>query len=163
MTEIWPDLVFWVDFALLIAVAALMLWRRLHREFPWLLGYFTIEIVAGIVRRAFIVAFSAYSLQYFYAYLVSEALSALAAFAVMYEIFLVRLFPSFHSTPFYRYLFPLLIVLGAVLAGIIFLSAPRHGPNMLSVLVGETTLALNVLQVALLLFFFLVVLFMGAG
>lgn len=34
---------------------------------------------------------------------------------------------------------------------------------MLSVLVGETTLALNVLQVALLLFFSLTVLMMGSG
>jgi len=163
MTEIWPDLVFWVEFVLLIAVAALMVRRRLYREFSFLFAYFIVVIVGEIVRRSFIVAYSTRSLQYFYAYWLSEALTVLAAFAVLYEVFLVRLFPSFHRTPFYRYLFPLLIVLGGVLAGVIFLSAPRHGPNMLSVLVGETTLALNVLQVALLLFFFLVVLFMGAG
>ena len=163
MTGIWTDVAFWVQFALLTAAAALMVWRRLHREFPFLFAYFIAVILAAVVRWCFILAFSARSMPYFYAYWVSEIVTVFAAFAVLYEVFLVRLFPSFHRTPFYRYLFPLLIVLGGVLGGVIFLSAPRHGPNMLSVLVGETTLALNVLQVALLLFFFLVVLFMGAG
>jgi len=153
----------WAEYALLAAVVALMVWRRLYREFSFLLVYFIVVILSAIVRWCFILAFSARSMPYFYAYWLSEIVTVLAAFAVLYEVFLVRLFPSFHRTPFYRYLFPLLIVLGGVLAGVIFLSAPRHGPNMLSVLVGETSLALNVLQVALLLFFFLVVLFMGAG
>jgi hypothetical protein len=163
MTGIWSDLILWIGFGLLIAVAALMVVRRLYREFPLLFAYFVVEVIAGIVARSFLLHFSAFSIQYFYAYWLTEALRVLAAFAVLYEVFLIRLFPSFHTTPVYRYLFPAVIILGVVLAVIMFLSAPQHGPNVLSVLVGEITLALNVLQVALLLFFFLIVLVMGRG
>lgn len=163
MTKLWPDLIFWVEFVLLIAVAALMMWRRLYREFPFLFAYFGVEIAAEIVRRGFVMAFSTRSMQYFYAYWLTEALTVTAAFAVLYEVFLVRLFPAFHRTPIYRYLLPSLIVLALVFAGVMFLLVPHRAPNMLSAIVGETTLALNVLQVALLLFFFLVVLVMGRG
>lgn len=163
MNTFWGDLVVWTGFALLVAVAALMIWRRLYREFPFLFAYFLVAILGGGVQRVFILMFSAYSLEYFYAYWLSEAVTVLASFVALYEVFLIRLFPSFHTTPVYRYLFPAVIVLGALLAVFVFFSAPHHGPNILSVLVGETTLALNFLQVALLLFFFVIVLVMGRG
>lgn len=163
MTELWLDLIFWVDLVLLVGVASLMTWRLLYRGFPFLFAYLLIEIAAEVVRHGVEVTFSQRSMPYFYTYWVSEAFTVLASFAVLYEIFLVRLFPSFQTTPLYRYLFPALILPGAGLTAFIFLSAPGHAPNMLSVLVGRTTLALNVLQVALLLFSFLVVLMMGSG
>jgi hypothetical protein len=163
MTDLWLDLIFWVELVLLIGAMSLMAWRRLYREFPFLFAYFIAEVGAEIVRRGVALAFSTHSMPYFYAYWLSEAFTVLAAFAALYEVFLIRLFPSFHTTPFYRYLFLSLILLGAVLASVMFLSAPGHAANVLSVLVGKTTLALNVLQVALLLFFSLVVLMMGSG
>lgn len=140
-----------------------MIWRRLYRELPALFIYFIVETTAGVVRHAVQSHFSAFSIQYFYAYWLTEAFTVLAAFAALYEIFLIRLFPSFQTTPIYRYLFPTIILLGVLLGIIVFVRAPHHGPNMLSVLVGETTLALNFLEAALLLFFFLVVLIMGRG
>src|SRR5215831_7678017 len=122
MTKSWPTIMLWAEYALLVAVVAVMLWRHLQREFPFLFVYFIAVILGVVVRRSFIVAFSEHSVPYFYAYWLSEIVALLAAFAVLYEVFLVRLFPSFHSTPFYRYLFPALILLGAILAGVIFLS-----------------------------------------
>ena len=163
MTEFWSNFLFWAEFVLLIAVVALMVWRRLYREFLFLFSYFLTDVGAAIVRHAMLHHVSVLSIQYFYAYWLTEAVTVLVAFAVLYEVFLIRLFPSFHTTPIYRYLFPAVIVSGVLLAIFVFFRAPRHGPNMLSVLVGETTLALNFLQATLLLFFFLIVLVMGRG
>jgi hypothetical protein len=163
MTGIWNDLIVWVGFVLLAAVAAMMIFRRLYKEFPFLFAYFVVEIMSGIVLRALLLHGSALSLQYFYAYWLSEAFKVAASFAALYEVFLVRLFPLFHTTPVYRYLFPAVILLGCFLAGFVFLSAPHQGPNMLSVLVGETTLALTFLQVVLLVFFSMAVVVLGGG
>lgn len=163
MTRVWPTLISWGGFVLLLVAVAVMLGRRLHRHFPALFAYFILVILGEIVRRAFLLLFPVTSLQYFYAYWLTESVTLLAAFAALYEVFLIRLFPSFHTTPVYRYLFPTVIVAGVLLALFVFLAAPRRGPSLLAVLVGETTLALNVLQVALLLFFFVIVLLMGRG
>lgn len=163
MRALWSDLFLWVGVALLVAVAALMVWRRLYREFPFLFLYFIVEIAASVVRGGFLIHVSVLSTQYFYAYWLTEAVTVLAAFAVLYEIFLIRMFPSFHTTPIARYLLPSLVLLAIVLAGLIFFAAPHHAPRMLTVVVGETTLALNVLQVALLLFFSVVLVAWGGG
>lgn len=165
MSEIWTDAIAWVGFVLLIAVAALMAWRRLYKEFPFLFVYFVVVILAWIVQRSFLLHVSVLSTEYFYAYWLSEAFSAIVSFAVLYEVFLVRMFPSFHTTPFFRYLLPLVIVLGFTVAVIIFLNAPapRHGPHPLSVFVGQITLALNFLQVLLLAVFSLILVTLGGG
>ncbi|HET9282260.1 MAG TPA: hypothetical protein VFR24_09895 [Candidatus Angelobacter sp.] len=165
MTELWNDLVVWGGFVLLLAAAALMIWRRLYREFPFLSAYFVAEIATWIVRRGFLVYVSTISIQYFYAYWLSEALIVILSFAVLYEIFLVRMFPAFHTTPFFRYLLPLVILLGFAIAIIIFVTAPAplHGPHPLSVFVGKTTLALNFLQLLLLLFLSVILVTLGGG
>src|ERR1700746_609388 len=135
LSGIWSDLVAWVEFALVIAVAALMIWRRLYKEFPFLAAYFVVEICIFIVRRGSISMFTARSMPYFYAYWISEAFTVLAAFAVLYEIFLIRMFPSFHSTPIARYLLPSLVLLAVLLASLMFFLAPHHAPRMLTVVV----------------------------
>lgn len=163
MAELWPELIFWIEFVFLIAVAALMIWRRLYREFPLLFAYFALEICAAIVRRSFVFMYTTRSMPYFYAYWLTEAFTVLASFAVVYEVFLIRMFPSFHTTPIARYLLPSLVLLALVLAGVMFFLAPHHAPKMLTVVVGKTTLALNVLQVALLLFFSVVLVAWGGG
>lgn len=163
MSALWSDLFLWVGVAFLVAVAALMVWRRLYREFPFLFTYFISEITASIIRGSFLLYVSVLSTEYFYAYWLTEAATVLAAFAVLYEIFLIRMFPSFHTTPIARYLLPSLVLLAVVLAGVMFFVAPHHAPRMLTVVVGETTLALNVLQVALLLFFSVVLVAWGGG
>jgi hypothetical protein len=165
MTEFWSDLIFWLEFALLIAATAVMVWRRLYREFPFLLAYFVVVISADIVQRVTIFRFTTHSMSYFYVYWASEAFTVLAAFAVLYEIFLIRMFPTFQTTPFFRYLLPLVILVGFAVALIVFLKAPapRHGPHPLSVFVGQTTLALNFLQVVLLLLFSLILVTLGGG
>jgi hypothetical protein len=165
MTEFWSDVLFWVEFVLLLAAAALMVWRRLYREFSFLFGYFVAVILAALIRWSFDLVFTTHSMPYFYAYWLSEAFTVVVAFAVLYEIFLVRMFPSFHSTPFFRYLLPFLILLGFAIAVVVFVTAPApsHGPHPLSVFVGKTTLALNFLQLLLLLFLSLILVTLGGG
>lgn len=163
MLESWLSIARWAGYALLIAVTAVMIWRRLYREFPLLFAYFTLVVLATILRSAFLVYFPVLSAQYFYAYWVSDAVTVAAAFAALYEVFLIRLFPSFHSTPVYKYMFPAASVLAVLIAVFVFVHVPHHGADTLAVIVGESNLTLNVLQAALLLFFFLIVLGMGRG
>lgn len=163
MKEFWPTLVFWVELVLLLAAVALMVWRHLYREFPLFFTYFVLVVAAEALQRALLFVVSPLSIEYFYVYWLTEAVTVAAAFASLYEVFLIRLFPSFHTTPVYKYLFPAIILGAAVLAVFVLFRAPRHGPNLLSVIVGETTLALNFLQAVLLLFFFAIVALMGRG
>lgn len=162
MKEFWLALI-WAEYALLAAIVALMVWRRLQREFPLLFGYFIVVIFAGAAQRTVLTHYSALSMQYFYVYWLTEAITVMAAFAALYEVFLIRLFPSFHRTPVYRYLLPGAVIVATLLAVFVLFHVPHHGPNLLSVIVGETTLALNFLQAALLLFFFVIVALMGRG
>ena len=157
------SIISWAGYALLVALAVLMIWRRLYREFPFLFAYFVVLMLAAVLRRAFLLYFPVRSFPYFYAYWLSDAVTVAAAFAALYEVFLIRLFPSFHSTPVYKYMFPAAAGLAVLIAVFVFIHAPHHGADMLAVIVGEGNLTLNVLQAALLLFLFLIVLGMGRG
>jgi hypothetical protein len=153
----------WGGRVLLITVVGVMIWRRLYRQFPLLLIYFVVTILVAIVREVVDLKFSFRSMEYFYTFWFSEPFTVLAAFAALYEVFLIRAFPSFYRTPILRYVFPLIAVLGIGVGIIVFLTAPRYGPNGLSVLVGRSVLALDFTRVVLLLLFTLVSLTLGGG
>ncbi len=143
---------------LIAAVMAVMIWRRLYREYPFFFTYLFVVIAAEIVRHAVL---DPRSLQYFYFYWITEGLGVFVAFLVLYEVFLIRLFPGFNITPIYRYLFPIAGLIVVALTAAMFVSAPSHGPSRLAVLVGEFTLALNFLQVSVLVFFSCLLLLMS--
>jgi hypothetical protein len=135
---------------LIIAVVAVMTWRKLHREFPFFFSYLFIVLIGELIRRYLA---NTSRVQFFYGYWITEAAGVFLAFLVLYEVFLIRLFPGFNITPIYRYLFPIAGLIVIALTAAMFLSAPSQGPSRLAVLVGEFTLALNFLQVSVLVFF----------
>jgi hypothetical protein len=143
---------------LIVAVALVMIWRRLYREFPFFFGYLFVVLTAEIVRHVYL--HKSY-VEYSYAYWIAEAFIVCVAFLVLYEVFLIRLFPGFNITPIYRYLFPIAGLIVVALTAAMFLSAPSQGPSRLAVLVGEFTLALNFLQVSVLVFFSCLLLLMS--
>lgn len=143
---------------LVLLVAVVMVHRKLTREFPFFFVYLNVVLVTELIRHIFL---HRPWIQYFYAYWGSEAVVVLLSFLVLYEVFLIRLFPGINITPIYRYLVP---ISGAVVAGLtllMFVSAPSGGPSRLAVLVGEFTLALSFCQVAVLAFFCGLMLFMS--
>jgi hypothetical protein len=148
---------------IVVAVAIVMVARRLYKEFPFFFIYLIVVVIGDVVREFFTYRYiHGYPyIQYFYAYWITEAADVLVAFLVLYEVFLLRLFPGINLTPIYRYLLP---ISGAVVAGLtllMFVSAPSGGPSRLAVLVGEFTLALSFCQVAVLAFFCGLMLFMS--
>src|SRR5215831_4752361 len=144
---------------LLMVVAGVMVYRRLYREFPFFFTYLLAVIFADLLRL--IVLHVNPGLLYFYVYWITEAVEVLLAFLVLYEVFLIRLFPGFNITPIYRYLFPTAGLIVVVLTVLLFVNAPSRGPSMLAVVVGEFALALSFFQVAVLVFFCGLVLFMS--
>ncbi|HEY6251063.1 MAG TPA: hypothetical protein VI685_13965 [Candidatus Angelobacter sp.] len=144
---------------LVLMVVAVMVYRRLYREFPFFLTYLLTVVIAGIMR----VVFFHYRMvnSYFYTYWITEAAEVLLAFLVLYEVFLVRLFPGFNITSVYRWLFPVIGVTVLALTAWMFFSAPSTGASRAVVIIGELTFALSFMQVAVLAFFCALMLFMS--
>src|SRR5215468_2249533 len=149
----------YISTPLVLTVAAVMFSRKLHKEFQFFFLYLVVVVLADLLR--FIVFQRGVPLQYFYVYWITEAIEVLLAFLVLYEVFLIRLFPGFNITPIYRYLFPIAGLIVAALTALLFVSAPSRGPGLLAVVVGEFALALSFFQVAVLVFFCGLVLFMS--
>jgi hypothetical protein len=143
---------------LVTLVAAVMLYRRLVREFPFFFAYLCVVLAAEGIRHAFL---HRAWIQYFYIYWLSEAAVVVMSFLVLYEVFLLSLFPGFNITPIYRYLFPIFGIAVTVLTFLMVVSAPSAGPSRLAVLAGEFTLALSFCQVGVLAFFCGLMLFMS--
>lgn len=136
---------------LIVAVLVVVCYRKLYREFPFFSSYLLIVVLADVIR--FAVFQHRIPMEYFYTYWITEALEVLLAFLVLYEVFLIRLFPGFTITPIYRYLFPVAGLIVAALTVVLFLNAPSAGPSRLVAIVGEFALALSFLQVGVLIFF----------
>ena len=152
------SIVSFLGIPLVLAVIAVMIYRKVYREFPFFFGYLLVVLLAEVLRR---IAVRWWQTEFFYVYWISEAVIVFLAFLVLYEVFLIRLFPGFNITPIYRYLFPIAGLIVMVLTVLLFVSAPSRGPGLLAVIVGEFALALSFFQVAVLVFFCGLVLFMS--
>jgi len=148
-----------VILSLVLAVVVVMVRRQLHREFPFFFTYLLIVVVAEVIRQ--ILFRHRMITPYFYTYWITEAVEVLLGFLVLYEVFLIRLFPGFNITVIYRRLFPLIGIAVLAMTAWMFFSAPSKGPSKIVVIIGESTLALSFCQVAFLTFFCLLMLFMA--
>lgn len=144
---------------LLLVVAGVMVYRRLYREFPFFFTYILTVVSADVIR--FIVVRVSPALPYFYTYWIIEAVEVMLGFLVLYEVFLIRMFPGFRITAIYRWLFPLVGFAVAGMTAWMFLGAPSKGAQKLVVLVGQFTFALDFCQVAFLTFFAVLMLYMS--
>lgn len=142
-----------VGWPLLLILAAILVYRRLYRRFPIFFAYILTVILVDAIRFFVHRVRWTTTLQYFYTYWITEAVEVLLGFLVLYEVFLIRLFPEFNTTRVYRWLFP---TIGAIIAGLtiwLWLSTPATGPSRIIALIGASTMSLNFCQVALLILF----------
>lgn len=136
----------------LAGVAILLVWRKSLRQFVYFFYYVIIGEITGVVRLCL---HDRYSRIYYYTYWITDLLMAVAAFLATYELFVRRLFPRFYTVHFYRYLF---LTAATV---IVFLAAPAALElNQLWIIIRAIHV-LGVLQVAVLVFFVSLMVFMG--
>jgi len=141
----------YIEPALLLIVVSVLVYRRFYRQFPFFFTYvlsvLSVELIRFMVHR-----FRTSLLQYFYTYWITEALEVALGFLVLYEVFLIRLFPGFNITVIYRRLFPIVGIIVIAMTAWMFFGASSSGPSKIVAFVGASTLALSFCQVAFLTF-----------
>lgn len=143
----------WLSLPVLAVLAGVLVWRKTYREFPYFFNYVVSAEAIGLGRLC--VYYYLGRTAYLYTYWISDVLITLFALLTTYELFLRRLFPAFHKTPFYRRLFPFVAVVLSLLAAPIALQT-NHLHGLL-----VTLHVLDFLRVGILLFFVVLMLVMG--
>ena len=78
-----------------LGIAAFMIWRGIHRKFPFFFGYILTQLVSfGVVFPAYMHNY--HSALTFYLYWGCQAISAAFGFGVIHEVF-IDVFRSFHT------------------------------------------------------------------
>jgi hypothetical protein len=150
---IW-DFFAWLSLPLLALLAGVMAWRKLNRLFPFFFFYVVMICLIGVIR---FIAYKGFSVAvYFYVFWGSDSVVLLLSFSALYEIFLKRIFPGFHKIRFYRYLFPAVGVLIAILAFVTALHSPDKRTSFLIM-----SRIFDFLRSAVIGFFVLLILVMG--
>ncbi|HXZ80847.1 MAG TPA: hypothetical protein VEG30_13025 [Terriglobales bacterium] len=142
----------WVaPIVLQVAIAAVIIKRRLYRDVSWFLAYTIAEIVtssAGLKTYSSAEA-------YFYTYFAGDAICIVIAFAVIYQLFccLFRPYPGLQGLGKVLFLSAMVVLL--VIASIVASHGanPDSGPIIKGILTVERSL--RIVQAGLLLFLFL--------
>src|SRR5215467_11414293 len=92
----------WASLPIMAVTAGILVWRKLHREFPLFFCFLIATEVVGLLRFA---AQFGSRRTYFYTYWISDLVVDLVILLSIYELFLLRLFPRFYKTRAYRYFF----------------------------------------------------------
>lgn len=150
---IFAGVFYWLSTPVLVAVAGLLLWRKLWRQFAFFFCYIALELAIDAARKA---TFSKPK-AYLYTYWITAVVAALFALLATCELFVKRIFPRFYEVGFYRYLF---LVVGAILAGLAMLTV--FGGLGFAVL-ANLFRTFDFLRAAVLVFFIALMLFMGRG
>jgi hypothetical protein len=146
------QVLYWFSTPLLAALATVLIWRRLYREFPFFFSYVSIALVDDVARLiAYRQSFKVYATTFW----ISQLINSVVAILPIYELFIKRIFPQFQKIGFYRVLFSLaalVIIVLAVLTGI-------HSIRV--VVLFNILHGLDFFGVATLIFFVALMLFMG--
>ncbi|HEV2962390.1 MAG TPA: hypothetical protein VG649_11235 [Candidatus Angelobacter sp.] len=147
----------WLAVLLLAMIVAVFLWRKLYRRFPLFFGYVVLTELVTVVRFvAFRVSQQLHSDRlYYYAYWTSDVVLTVFAFLALYELFIGNLFARFHKVRVYRFLFPLAAILMLGFTGVAALYAPKGS------VFPVAARTYDLLRALVLMFFGLLVLFMG--
>jgi len=144
----------WFSLPVLGVLGGVFVWRRLYRELPFFFFYVLAAFSVGTVR---LLTYKLASPKvYFYVFWYSDFVAVMAALLAIYEVFLRRLFPSFHRVRLYRVLFPTAAFVIALLA---FLTAAHAGDRRAAF--HATSRALDFLRSAVVGFFAALTLVMG--
>lgn len=143
----------WASIPIVALVAGILVWRKLHREFPFFFMYLLATEAVTVVRLG---AHFRGAWTTFYVYWISNLVLDVINLLAVYELFALRLFPRFYKVPVYRYLFTVaaaIILLGG------WLTAMESADKYRALLIRERVL--NVVIVAVLAFFVSLMMVMG--
>lgn len=144
----------WFSLPVLGVLGGVLVWRRLYRELPFFFSYVLTAFLVGAVRLV-VYKLGSRTL-YFYLYWYSDFVLVMAALLAIYEVFLRRLFPSFHKVRLYRFLFPAAAFVIALAA---FLTASHSFDRRAAF--AATSRSLDFLRSAVVGFFAALTLLMG--
>jgi hypothetical protein len=138
-------------------LAALLLWRRAYREFPFFLGYLLCSILINTVRISLV---GGDYLMFFKVYWAGEALYVIAALLALHEAFR-WVFLEFYELRWFWLLFPGVVVLISTFAVVHALrNPPAQAPQIIGVILSFGS-AVSYLKAGLFGLFFLLVLLFG--
>jgi hypothetical protein len=147
------NLLIWFPVLALGLVGGLMCWRRVYRELPLFFFYVASALCIGVARY---VGFRFGHNVYFYVYWVSELAGAVFVSLALYEVFLRRLFPTFHRVRFYRNLFPI----AAAVVLLLTLATASHASDRHAAFLTASRGA-DFVRTAILVFFVALMVLMG--
>ena len=153
LASLLPNLLFWFSIAVLTAMSAVFVWRRIWRDLPLFFLYIVSAPVIATLR------YTVHALSrnaYFYVYWVSELAGAVICSLALYEVFLRRLFPRFHKVRLYRAIFP--AAAAAILLLTIIAALQSSDRNAAFQVASQ---AFDFVRTAFLVFFMLLMLLMG--
>lgn len=142
----------WFSLPSLALLAWIMLSRGWRKEFPLFFLYVIATQLVGYTR---LLAYGAPADVYRTVYFVSDIVQAVFAFLATYELFVKRLFPRSQKVPLFRYLFPSIAIVIALLA----VSSALYGNHKNALVV--TARVYEVCHVAVLFFFVALMILMG--
>lgn len=142
----------WLSLPVIALLAGILVWRKLHREFPFFFAFLVATEIVGLLR------FLTFTNQrmYFYVYWISNLFLDVLNLLAVGELFALRLFPRFHKVRIYRFLFAVVGVI-IVLAG--WLVAIASSNKYRAFIVQDRVL--DVIAVGMLAFFVGLMMVMG--
>jgi hypothetical protein len=143
-------------------IAGLMIWRGLHRKFPFFFGYILTQLVSfGIVFPAFV--HSHQSAFTFYSYWVCQAVSVAFGFGVIHEVF-IDVFRSFHTLrDLGTVLFKWAGLVMLLVAGVVSVSASASDTEPWMQAIITTERCVRIIQVGMVLFLLFFASYMGVS
>jgi hypothetical protein len=135
-----------------IALAVILIWRKLYREFPFFFSYVSSSALISIIR----VSVSANYRLFFVVYWGTEAIYALLALLALHEVFR-KVFKAFYKKWWFWLFFPLVVTAISILAVIYRFGSPPVQANRMMSLIISLGMAVNLVQASLFVFFFVLV------
>jgi hypothetical protein len=139
-----------------LALACILIWRRLYREFPFFLSYVISSILIALIR----VAVSGNYQTFFKVYWATETIYALLALLALHEVFRL-VFMAFFENWWFWLFFPCVVAAIFILAVVSRLGSPPVQANRVISLILSLGTAVNLVQALLFLLFFSLVWFFG--
>jgi hypothetical protein len=125
-----------IGVGLLIVLAAVLVKRKLHREFPFFYTYVICAILVTVLR---IYAASEYQL-YFKVFWATEALYALLALFSLHEAFCDVFALDYHTWPWFWMVFPgSVLILSVIFVSHALLNPPAGAPRIIAVILSFET------------------------
>jgi hypothetical protein len=154
MSVIW-GIVDWLSLPMVLILAAVLVWRRIVGRFPFFFSYLVVSILTGAIRLL-VYWREGTGYVYFYTFWISDLPLTVLGFLASYELLATRLFPQFYRIRFYRYLFPVVAIVAAILTILTTVASAKIGTVFIKIDHG-----FQFLRVATLSFFISLMLIMG--